>query len=183
MYIYIYMLCLSCRFLAAFQDNKGLGKESLKFTKSFNMGIEHEDIIRVGTNEDMFLASDILAKAGTPWDTFPDAPAAIAAVRHLAKKNAVEHGHDVQEDVDEEYPQFSRFWMVYGKGKDRMSEQVTSKKLEQTAPLATLQQLETAKHAMEIVGFQENATLDGQASIENANAEQLKKLVELLKLA
>ena len=171
------------RFLKMSQDNKGLGKDQLKFVKTFTIGIQNQDTTRVGSTEDWYQASYILAQAGTPWDSFKTPEDAMEACKHLVQKNADELGHEFQAAMDEKFPQYSKFWMVYGKGKEKFTDQVVTKNLEQNTNLANLQQLEMAKSAMEIIGFQPEALSGSQASIENAHAEDLKKQIEILKQA
>ena len=155
----------------------------MKFVKNFKVAVEHQDVTQIGTIEDMYMAAEILKRAGTPWESFENSTKALEACKHLVSKNAEEHGHEVKADIDNKFPQYSKFWMCYGKGKETTGKQITSKKLAQDAGLNNLQQLEFAKSAMELIGWQEPSQSSGtQPQIENALAGELKKLSEIMKL-
>ena len=66
--------------MALFQDNKHLGKDSLKFTKQFAVKVHTEDETEVGQKEDWFTASQILKGHGMSPTDFKDTAEAVAAV-------------------------------------------------------------------------------------------------------
>ena len=167
-----------------FQDNKSLGKDALKFAKSFKMGVEHTDDTAVGNKEDWYPMGKILEAFGMGFKDFKTNEEALEAVRHLCAQNRKEHGYDVkQELLDETYPQFSRFWFVMSLGKKKVHKQSVSKQLLQNTDLKNLKQLEEAKLFMEGMGFDEVKDEPGKASghVENVKAADLKKAVEMLK--
>ena len=162
-------------FLDLFQDNKNLGKDSLKFVKTFSIGVQHNDVTTVGTKEDYFPMGQILAAYGQSIKDFPSEGDALEAVRHLCAKNREEHFYEEKpERLDEKYPAFSRFWFVMSMGKTEEHKQTESKHLDQQVDLKNLAQLEEAKVFMEGMGF--NAERSGSTvQVENAKASELKK--------
>ena len=174
---------IGIRFLDLFQDNKLLGKDSLKFAKTFNMSVEHNDVTTMGTQEDFFPVGKILEHYGQTLKDFTDIEEALTAVRHLCVKNREEHQYDEKpEYVDDKFPMFSKFFFVFSKGKHQEHKQVVHKKLEQTVDLKNLAQLQEAKIFMEGIGFNSVAS-DAPPKVENAKAIELKKNVELLKFS
>ena len=173
---------IGIRFLDCFQDNKQLGKDALKFSKNFNMSVEHNDVTTMGTQEDFFPVGKILEHYGQTLRDFPSIEDALTAVRHLCAKNREEHQYDEKpEYVDDKFPAFSKFFFVMSQGKVQEHKQVVAKKLEQTVDLKNLAQLEEAKVFMEGMGY--NLVDDGAPKVENARAIELKKTVELLKFS
>ncbi len=106
------------RFLDLFQDNKLMGKDSLKFAKVFEVKLDHVDTTTIGSKEDYFPMGDILQKHGSKLSDFKTPQDALEAVRHLCAKNREQHGYEEKpEKVDEKFPQFSEFWFVFSLGK------------------------------------------------------------------
>ena len=174
---------IGIRFLDLFQDNKLLGKDSLKFAKTFSMSVEHNDVTTMGTQEDFFLVGKILEYYGQTLRDFTSIEDALTAVRHLCVKNREEHQYDEKpEYVDDKFPAFSKFFFVMSKGKHQEHKQVVHKKLEQTVDLKNIAQLDEAKIFMEGIGFNSVAS-DAPPKVENAKAIELKKNVELLKFS
>ena len=174
---------IGIRFLDLFQDNKLLGKDSLKFAKTFNMSVEHNDVTTMGTQEDFFPVGKILEHYRQTLRDFTSIEEALTAVRHLCVKNREEHQYDEKpEYVDDKFPAFSKFFFVMSKGKVQEHKQVVQKKLEQTVDLKNIAQLEEAKIFMEGIGFNSVAS-DAPPKVENAKAIELKKNVELLKFS
>ena len=182
MYVCLHALL---RFLAAFQDNKHLGKDALKFAKTFNMGVKHEEKVKIGSREDMYTASYILTELGMPWAQWGSAQEALDAVKHLQTENARIHGYEKKMNLNEEFPMFSQFWYVFAEGKQKSTEQIIRKELSQDTDLKNVGQLEAAKLAFELHGFDDGAAElgDSSASVENAKAAEVKKLCELIKLS
>ena len=180
-YIYTFFVVLILRFLAMFQDSKHLGKDQLKFAKTFNTSIVHTERTMIGTQEDYMAAGHILQSFGQSFSDFESDEKALDAVRHLCRLNQAEHGYEEkQENIDTAYPRFSKFWFVFSKGKEVQQHQDTQKTLSQTTDLKTLAQLESAKVFMEGLGFDDVG--ETTATIENAKAGELKKSLELLKM-
>ena len=175
---------IGIRFLDLFQDNKALGKDALKFAKNFQMSVDHNDVTTVGTKEDFFPMGVILGAYGQGIKDFSTIKEALAATRHLCTLNMAEHGYEEKtEHLDEQFPQFSRFWFVMSKGKTMEHKQIVAKKLEQQVDLKSLVQLQEAKLFMEGMGFQEQEPGKSSVEVENVKATELKKSVELLKLS
>ena len=127
----------------------------------------------------------ILRHFGRQISDFKTTDDALAAVRHLVKENQ-RYNADTSEKpemIDEKFPEFSRFWYVFSKGLTKTHTQNTQKKLEGVGDLKTVAMLEQGKMFMEGLGFNEEPVLGGDAQIENAKAEELKKKLELLKLS
>ena len=176
---------IGIRFLELFQDNKLLGKDSLKFAKTFNMSVEHNDVTTMGTQEDFFPVGKILESYGQTLRDFTSIEDALTAVRHLCVKNREEHQYDEKpEYVDDKFPAFSKFFFVMSKGKVQEHKQVVQKKLEQTVDLKNIAQLEEAKIFMEGMGYNSvGEAAPSGVKVENAKAIELKKNVELLKFS
>ena len=172
------------RFLDLFQDNKNTGKDSLKFTKTFQMSVEHKDVSTVGTKEDYFPMGVILGAYGQTLNDFQSVDDALAAVRHLCGLNRDEHMYEEKpEKLDEKFPQFSRFWFVMSEGKKQEHKQEVMKHLEQHADIKNVAQLDEAKLFMEGMGFKSVEPGTDGVQVENAKACELKRNVELLKLS
>ena len=175
---------IGMRFLDLFQDNKSLGKDALKFAKTFQMSVDHNDVTTVGTKEDYFSMGTILAEYGQGIKDFSNIQEALSAVRHLCALNRAAHEYEEKsEHLDETFPQFSKFFFVMSQGKVQEHKQVVGKKLDQRVDVKNLAQLTEAKLFMEGMGFQESQPGQSSVQVENAKASELKKLVELLKLS
>ena len=158
-----------------FQDNKNLGKDSLKFAKTFSIGVQHNDVTTVGTKEDYFPMGQILAQYGQSIKDFASEGEALEAVRHLCAKNREEHQYEEKpEKLDEKYTGFSRFWFVMSMGKTAEHKQTETKNLEQQVDLKNIAQLEEAKVFMEGMGFNEERSVSS-VQVEHAKAGELKK--------
>ena len=171
------------RFLDLFQDNKHLGKDSLKFAKEFNMAVDHDDTTKVGTVEDWYPMGEILKWFGQSLNDFASVNDAMIAVRHLCAQNQALHGYeDKPESIDEKFPQFSRFWFVKGLGKTKEATGNVRKTLSQGVDLRNIAQLEQAKLFMEGMGWPGEQP-SSSSVIENAKATELKAILESLKLS
>ena len=172
---------IGIRFLDLFQDNKNLGKDALKFAKTFSIGVQHNDVTTVGTKEDYFPMDQILAGYGQRLKDFTNESDALDAVRHLCAKNRAEHHYEEKpEMLDEKYRTFNRFWFVMSMGKTQEHKQTVSKNLDQQVDLKNLAQLEEAKLFMEGMGLTtEKPTSSVQ--VEHTKADGLEKKNELLK--
>ena len=171
------------RFLDLFQDNKGLGKDALKFVKTFKLAVDHTDTTAFGSNEDWYPMGKILHHFGQSVSDFTTMDECLAAVRHLCAENRRQQGYEEKpEAIDEKFPQFSRFWFVFSLGVKKVHTQNVVKKLEGIADLKTVAQLEQGKMFMEGMGFDEGVA-SGSGQIENEKAAELKKALELLKLS
>ena len=89
------------RFLQIFQENKHLGRDALKFTKTFSVSVVHDDVTKIATKEDWFPMGTILGHYGSKVPDYKDMEAALTAVRHLCAKHQQEHGYEPkQEDIE-----------------------------------------------------------------------------------
>ena len=172
------------RFLSLFEDNKGKGnKDSLKFAKGFTVKVQIDNETSVGTKEDMFPMGMILEHYGQRVGDFESMEKATEAVRHLCKKNASSHGYDQEawhEQLDPDFPQFSKFWFVFSKAKETTDVQRTSKELIGKSDVKTVGQLENTKVFLEGMGWSEPLNGEGP-KIENVKFEELQKKVGELK--
>ena len=167
----------SLRFLCLFQDNKNLGKDSLKFAKNFAVKVEHQDTTQVGSKEDWYTASYILKEHGSSIADFKTVEDALECVRYLCRTNQEQTGYEPKPEVpDEKYPQFTKFWYVWSLGKVEQHTSSCGKKLEGESELKNLDQLELAKCFMEGLGY--NNTASSSVKIENAKSQELQKQVE-----
>ena len=100
---------IDIRFLDCFQDNKHVGKDALKFAKTFNMSVDHNDVTTMGTQEDFFPVGKILEHYGQTLRDFPSIEDALTAVRHLCAKNREEHQYDEKPELlDDKFPAFTK---------------------------------------------------------------------------
>ena len=158
-----------------------MGKDSIKFAKTFQVSLTHTDTCTVGSVEDYYPMGTILEKFGYSVQDFETVDKAMAAVRHLCEKNREEHGYGVKAEIlDEKFPQFSRFWFVESKGKQESHTQHTVKKLEQEGEIKNLAQLQQAKMFMEGRGCAEGSG-ESSVKIENLKHVEIMKCVELMK--
>ena len=177
------------RFLQIFQENKHLGRDALKFTKTFSVSVVHDDVTKIATKEDWFPMGAILEHYGSKVSDYKDMEAALTAVRHLCAKNQQEHGYTPKkEDIDEQFPQFSKFWFIFSLGKKEVHEQKQSKQLEGYTDVNSKAEVDKAKLFMEGLGYQESgcsSTPGGEASvkIEHEKYQALCKNLELLKFS
>ena len=167
-----------------FQDNKHLGKDALKFVKTFQVSVEHTDRVVIGTQEDWYTAGALLKDNGLTWSDYKTPKEALDVVRHICAKNKAEHGYDAKpEEIDDTYPELSKFWFVKSKGKTKTHLQDVAKKLEQCSDLKSLDQLEQAKLFMEGMGYQGEGVSSSNVKIESEKIVELKQTTELLKLS
>ena len=99
---------------------------------------------------------------------------------YLVNKNSKEHGWSLEDhppEMDEEKPEYSRFWYVGGLCKDTSWEQIQNKKLQGDASLKNMAQLQNACRFMECLGFPEEAKASS-AQIENVKYTLLIKELE-----
>ena len=165
-----------------FQDNKNQGKDALKFAKTFKLSIKHLDNTKIGHQSDWYPLGIILERNGKRLSDYDNnIPEAIKAATYLSKKNAKDTGYEFKEPVlDDEYPEFSKFFFVFSMGKEETHNSSTEKMLDGSCDLNSLQKLEMAKGFLEGIGF--NETGDSKVEIENVKMTELKKEVELIKL-
>ena len=172
---------IGIRFLDLFQDSKSLGKDALKFAKTFSIGVKHNDVTTVGTREDYFRVGMILAEYGQSIKDFGSENDALEAVRHLCAKNRAEHHYEEKPGpLDEKYTSFSHFWFVMSMGKTQEHKQTVSKNLEQKVDLKNLAQFEEAKLFTEGVGLNTERSASS-VQVEHTKADGLDKKNELLK--
>jgi len=174
------------RFLNFFNTDKHLGKDALKFHKSFEVTVRHADVTSVGCTEDMFPMNTILERCGgRKVHEYPSVEAAMTHVRHLCKVNQQDWGYaDKDELIDEEYPEFSKFWFKFSLGKEEKNISTQQKELSAKGDVKTIGQLAATKIFMEGMGYDETADQadDSSVVIESALYAELKQRVELLRL-
>jgi hypothetical protein len=177
---------LVCRFLSAFQDNKGNTKGFLKFTRTFTMTVTHTDKAFVTRQEDWFSMGDILVRSGISRGIkhYPNTQEALDAVRYLCKKNAEEEKYtrlNKHERLDEKYPEFSKFWFVFDSGKTTVAETKTEKQLNQDADLKGDQLDQVKDIFMEGCGYQDESEKHSEVTIVNEKSRELNKQLELMR--
>ena len=153
--------------------------------KEFMVQITHLDEVKSGKVEDYFTMGQILEVYGQRTQDFKNINEALAATRHLCKKNAEDYGYaEKPEYIDKAFPQFSKFWFVKSNGKTTTNISVTQKQLSQAGELKSVSQLKDAMVFMEGVGYDKDAAIEGHAAgkIANVKHEALIKQVELLKM-
>ena len=174
------------RFLNFFNNDKHLGKDALKFHKSFEVTVKHADVTSVGGVEDMYPMNTILEKCGgRRVHEYPIVEEAMAHVRHLCAINQRDYGYAAKEEaIDEAYPEFSKFWYKFSLGKEEKNISTQSKELVAKGDVKTIGQLHATKVFMEGMGFDETADQadDSSVKIESVLYAELKQKVELLRL-
>ena len=177
---------LVCRFLEAYRDHKGTGKDHLKFVKCFTMTVTHTDSAFVTRQEDFFKMGEILARSGIKQGIkhYPTIEDAITATRYLCQKNATEEKYNrlaKHEVLDKEFPEFSKFWFVFDSGKHSVQATQTEKKLTQEAELKGDQLDQVKEMFMEGCGYQAESEKPSEVTIVNEKSRELNKQVELVK--
>jgi hypothetical protein len=174
------------RFLSFFNNDKHLGKDALKFHKTFELKVNHKDTTTVGAIEDMFPINTILTKCGgRKVHEYPSVEEAITHVRHLCAINRKDYGYAAKEEaIDEVYPEFSKFWYKFSLGKAERNISTQSKELVAKGDVKTIGQLSATKVFLEGMGFDETADQadDSTVAIESVLYAELKQKIELLRL-
>ena len=174
------------RFLNFFSQDKHLGKDSLKFAKSFEVSVAHCDTTTVGGVEDVYPMNVILEKCGgRKVHEYPSVEEALTHVRHLCAINQKDYGYEAKDEaIDEVFPQFSKFWYKFSLGKEEKNVSNQTKKLVAKGDVKTLGQLSAAKVFMEGMGFDEgdDQADDSSVTIESVLYAELKQKVELIRL-
>ena len=174
------------RFLNFFNNDKHLGKDALKFHKSFEVKVNHKDVTSVGGVEDMYPMNVILVRCGgRKVHEYPSVEEALTHVRHLCAINQKEYGYAIKEEfIDKDFPEFSKFWYRFSLGKEEKNISTQSKELIAKGDVKTTAQLAAAKIFMEGMGFDETADQadDSTVVIESALYTELKQKVVLLRL-
>ena len=149
------------------------------------MTLEHTDNTKIGTVEAWLPMGAILQKFGHRLSDYSSKELALEAVRHLCKKNAEENDYDMKVEVlDEQFPEFSKFWWVDCKGKAITHTQVQKKQLDMHGDIKNLSQIDQAKMFMEGLGCPGATGADSSnLKIENVKHIEMMKSVELLKLS
>ena len=169
------------RFLKNFEESGGgQGKDSLKFVSTFQKSLDFNDTTTLSQVEDYFAVGEILAFNGSALSNFKSVSDAVSDVNYLVKKNMDANGwteEDHPPQLDEEKPEYSKFWYVKGKGKETAWKQNQCKKIQGDAALKNLAQLQLGCKFMECMGFQEEEKGSG-ATIENVKSPLLIKEIE-----
>ena len=149
------------------------------------MHVTAEDNTEVGSKEDYFPAGKILNEHGCSWKDFKEPEEALARVRHLCAKNQKEHGYEPKaEAIDDEYPEFSKFFFCFSLGKTQTHVGSQKKELSGSSGLKDMKQLESAKAFFEGLGFEgDGAAAESSVKIENAKYQELKKELDAAKTA
>ena len=150
--------------------------------KSFHVEVKHTDLTVVGNVEDYWPAGKILADFGMDISSFEGNSKKLLEVpKHICQKNQQEHGYEPKEpQIDEKFPELSKFWYVFNLGKKQTHVGAVQKKLEQDSQLKDLKQLEAAKCFMEGIGFHPEGP-ESSCQIENAKYTALMNQVDILK--
>jgi len=167
-----------------FQDNRKLGKDSLKFAKQFAVEVKHEDQTTVGRKSDYYPMGYILKEHGMSVVDYENQEKALQACQYLVSKNQEQYGWREEDHpgcVDTDHYEFSRFWFVWSMGKTETNTATTSKSLEQQVNLDNVQKLEQAKIFMEGMGCPTDEESSSSVKIEAEKMQDLKKHAELLK--
>ena len=134
------------RFIELFEAGKALGKDGLKFTKDFQMKVSCDTATTIAYNEDYFPMGEILEKFGKRMAEFPTVDDALKAVRHLCDVNQAEYEYEKKaERIDEEFPEYSKFWYKFSKGKYDENKTTCSNVLRQRNEIKTCRHLEQSK--------------------------------------
>ena len=170
------------RFIKQFADGgSGTGKDSLKFAQSFAMSLAHEDKTVVEQTEDYLSVGQILQFEGQSLGNFPSMAMALEDCKYLVKKNARLHCWDELEhpaELDEEKPEYSKFWYVKGHGKKTSWSQVEKKELQGEAALKGAKQLADGTKFLECLGFEQAVEV---TAIANVKHELMTKELETVK--
>ncbi len=176
------------RFLELFQADKGLGKDALKFVKEFHMTVSCDTATTIAFNEDYYSMGEILDKFGKRMSEFPSVDDALTAVRHLCAINQAEYEYEKKaERIDEEFPEYSKFWYRFSKGKYDENKTTCSNVLRQRSEINTSRQLEQSKLIMESVALGKIAGEIEQPKVvslkwEEEPGAELQQNVRMLKL-
>jgi hypothetical protein len=134
------------RFLELFEAGKALGKDGLKFMKNFQMKVSCDTATTIAYNEDYFPMGEILEKFGKRMAEFQTVDDALKAVRHLCDVNQAEYEYEKKaERIDEEFPEYSKFWYRFSKGKYDENKTTCSNVLSQLSDIKTWRHLEQSK--------------------------------------
>ena len=176
------------RFLELFEAGKALGKDGLKFMKNFQMKVSCDTATTIAFNEDYYSMGEILDKFGKRMSEFPSVDDALKAVRHLCDVNQAEYEYEKKaERIDEKFPEYSKFWYRFSKGKHDENKPTCSNVLSQCSDIMTGGQLEQSKLIMEGAALGKNAGEIVQSSVGSVTWEaepyaELQQNVKLLKL-
>ena len=162
-----------------FDQNKNMGKDSLKFHRQFTISLEHREASQLKKNECQRTFAQILELNGMKWESFPGPEEAIKCVDHICKKNAEKHCYKyVEPQVDEAFPFLSTNWFVIDGGKDKINITETKKEMAADADINSSRQLADAKMFMEGLGFQEpvaDGKPGGSTEVKNVKQEEAAK--------
>ena len=176
------------RFLEIFEAGKALGKDGLKFMKDFQMKVSCDTATTIAFNEDYYSMGEILDKFGKRMSEFPSVDDALTAVRHLCAINEAEYEYEKKaERIDEEFPEYSKFWYRFSKGKHDENKTTCSNVLRQRSEINTSRQLEQSKLIMESVALGKIAGEIEQPKVVSVKWEEepgaeLQQNVRMLKL-
>ena len=84
---------------------------------------------------------------------------AVTDAEYLMKKNMIQFGWSLEDhppEMDEEKPEYSRFWFVKDKGKETAWSQEQRKQLQGNTNLKSLEQLQQGCSFMEGLGWKES---------------------------
>ena len=144
-------------FLSLFQQNGcGKGHNALKFVFEFQASLSHDEETKTTNNENMLSAGSILELHGTNFSEFSNINEALKDVEHLVAKNQVDFEWTEDEhppQIDDANPKYNKYYYVKSDGKTVTHKQITTKRLEGSAKLKNIKELEHAMAFMEGVGM------------------------------
>ena len=118
--------------------------------KNFEMKVSCDTATTIAFNEDYYSMGEILDKFGKRMSEFPSVDDALTAVRHLCAINQAEYEYEKKaERIDEKFPEYSKFWYRFSKGKHDENKTTFSNVLRQRSEIKTWRHLEQAKLIME----------------------------------
>ena len=162
------------RFIELFEAGKALGKDGFKFMKDFQMKVSCDTATTIAYNEDYFPMGEILEKFGKRMAEFPTVDDALKAVRHLCDVNQAEYEYEKKaERIDEEFPEYSKFWYRFSKGKYDENKTACFNVLRQRSDIKTAGQLEQSKLIMEGAALGNEAGEIVPACVGSVKGEEL----------
>jgi hypothetical protein len=185
---FVMNLYIMKRFLELFKAGKALGKDGLKFTKNFQMEVSCDTATTIAFNEDYYPMGEILDKFGKRMSEFPSVDDALTAVRHLCAINQAEYEYEKKaERIDEEFPEYSKFWYRFSKGKHDENKTTCSNVLRQCSGIKTRRHSEQAKLIMEGAALGDMAGKIDQPTVASVKEEEepgteIRQHVMMLKL-
>ena len=156
--------------------------------KNFQMKVSCDTATTIAFNEDYYSMGEILDKFGKRMSEFPSVDDALTAVRHLCAINQAEYEYEKKaERIDEKFPEYSKFWYRFSKGKHDENKTTCSNVLRQRSEIKTWRHLEQARLIMEGAALGEIAGEIVQPKVASVKwaeepGAELQRNVRMLKL-